>query len=35
MKKKNRGYGNVKESRFPPSLFAIYLGVLLLMGLSH
>lgn len=28
-------YGTVKESRFPPSLFAIYFGVLLLMSGVH
>ena len=28
-------YGMIKESRFPPSLFAIYIGVLLLMSGIH
>lgn len=36
MKDTNRNcYGTVKDSRFPPSLFAIYLGVLLLMSGIH
>lgn len=35
MKKKDKYYGSVKESRFPPSLFVIYLGVLLLMSGIH
>lgn len=29
------GYHNVKETRFPPALFGIYLGVLLLMSGIH
>lgn len=33
LEKKN--YGSVKESRFPPSLFAIYYGVLFLMSGIH
>lgn len=32
---KDKNYEAVKESRFPPSLFAIYLGVLLLMSGIH
>lgn len=32
---KGNHYGAVKDSRFPPSLFAIYLGVLLLMSGIH
>lgn len=31
----NSRYGAIKENRFPPSLFAIYLGVLLLMSGIH
>lgn len=34
-KKENKILGRVKESRFPPSLFAIYAGVLLLMSAIH
>lgn len=33
--RKDNLYGTVKESRFPASLFAIYLGVLLLMSGIH
>lgn len=35
MKKRNSNYGRGKESRFPPSLFIIYLSVLLLMSGIH
>lgn len=35
MKKKKTDCSNIKESRFPPSLFIIYLGVLLLMSGIH
>lgn len=34
-KEKDKSYGQVKESRFPPSLFAIYLLVLLWMSGVH
>lgn len=32
---KNKNYGKIKESLFPPSMFAIYLGVLFLMSGIH
>lgn len=35
MKRNRTDYGNIKESRFPASLFVIYLGVLLLMSGIH
>lgn len=35
MRIEKNGNGRVKESRFPPSLFIIYLGVLLLMSGIH
>ncbi len=35
IKGKNKNYGPVKESRFPPSLFAIFLVILLLMSGVH
>lgn len=35
MKGRNNNYGKVKESRFPPSLFVIYLAVLLFMSGIH
>ena len=32
---RNKNYGKIKESLFPPSMFAIYLGVLFLMSGIH
>lgn len=35
MKEKSNAESNIRESRFPPSLFFVYLGVLLLMSGIH